>query len=313
VELIEIYGNNWEKIAEKLNKPIETIKERYNNKLNPKLKRSKFTSEEDQKVIELHQRFGNNWSEIAKYLPDRNALMIKNRFYSVLRKKILNNKEYSNILNDESFIKNMKDIKKITKDDNNSTITSKNSSSNQLENTAFFNDLQNSFDFQKRVEIGEEDQLKIEEICNYRYENEFADLDMYFGMQTQKEIYPNIHIEDKKEFTDFPQNLKDDIIMLPDSFELRKDDSTKEFLDQIVLNETKSSQGKDNVSINSPNEEYIKLDLKYKYLLQDLVNLKNNTFIDYKDSIKCQEYLLKESMIISDLITVIHEKINHVD
>ncbi len=125
VELIEIYGNDWEKIAERLKKPIETIQERYNNKLNPKLKRSKFTAEEDEKVKELHHKFGNNWSEIAKYLPDRNALMIKNRFYSVLRKKILSNKDIS-ILYDESLNKNLSEIKNNSKDDNKSTVTTKN-------------------------------------------------------------------------------------------------------------------------------------------------------------------------------------------
>jgi hypothetical protein len=314
VELIEIYGNDWEKIAERLKKPIETIQERYNNKLNPKLKRSKFTVEEDEKVIELHHKFGNNWTEIAKYLPDRNALMIKNRFYSVLRKKILNNKVNSkDILNDESLNKNLSDIKNYTKDDNKSTVTTKNLSSNNPENTVYLNDLQNSFNCLKRVEEGEEDQLKIEEICNYRYEKDFVDLDMYFGMHTEKEIYPHLHFEDKKEFSDFPQNLKDNILGLPDSSELRKDESTKDLLDQMLFNETKSSQEKDADSSPRNEEVSIQFDLKYKHLLQDLVNLKNNTVIDYKDSKKCREYLLQESKIISDLITVIHDKINYVD
>lgn len=310
VELIEIYGNDWEKIAQRLNKPIETIQERYNNKLNPKLKRSKFTSEEDEKVIKLHEKFGNNWSEIAKYLPDRNALMIKNRFYSVLRKKILNTKENSkDAFLEESLNKNLSDIKNNSKEDNKSTITTKNFSSNNQENTVYFNDLQNSFNCHKPLEEGEEDQLKIEEICNYRYEKEFADLDMYFGMQIDKE-----NLDYKKEFSEnFPQNNKDNNMCFPDSIELKKEDSSKDFLDQMLFNESKSSLEKVDVTIPNNTECTINYETKYKHLLQDLINLKNNTIIDYKDSIKCREYLLQESKIISDLITVINEKINSVE
>ena len=39
------------------------------------------------KIITLYLKYGNKWKEIACYFPDRNANMIKNRFYSFLKKK----------------------------------------------------------------------------------------------------------------------------------------------------------------------------------------------------------------------------------
>ncbi len=88
IELVEIYGLNWVAIAN--NFPgfkAEALEERYYNKLDPKLKRTKFTEEEDEKIINLYLKFGNNWKEISNYFEDRNANMIKNRFYSFLKKK----------------------------------------------------------------------------------------------------------------------------------------------------------------------------------------------------------------------------------
>ena len=101
IELVEIYGLNWVAIAN--NFPgfkAEALEERYYNKLDPKLKRTKFTEEEDEKIINLYLKFGNNWKEISNYFEDRNANMIKNRFYSFLKKK----KNIQNYANSSSYL-----------------------------------------------------------------------------------------------------------------------------------------------------------------------------------------------------------------
>ena len=88
IELVEKFGINWEIISKNFpDFSPEILEERYYNKLDPKLKRTKFTEEEDEKIVALYSKFGNNWKEIAFYFPDRNANMIKNRFYSFLKKK----------------------------------------------------------------------------------------------------------------------------------------------------------------------------------------------------------------------------------
>ena len=92
IELIEIYGQNWTEISQKMEaRTFEEIKDRYEKKLDPKLKRCKFNKEEDEMIISFFEQFGNKWDEIAKYFVDRSANMIKNRFYSHLRKRISKN------------------------------------------------------------------------------------------------------------------------------------------------------------------------------------------------------------------------------
>jgi hypothetical protein len=90
LDLFETIGSNWSEISKSMagRSPFE-IQERFEEKLNPNLKRSKFEREEDDKILLLHERYGNQWNEISKSFKDRNAAMIKNRYYSFLKKKIL--------------------------------------------------------------------------------------------------------------------------------------------------------------------------------------------------------------------------------
>lgn len=39
--------------------------------LDPNLKKAPFTKEEDEKILELVEKFGNKWTEIASYFPNR--------------------------------------------------------------------------------------------------------------------------------------------------------------------------------------------------------------------------------------------------
>ena len=71
-----------------MQKPKSVIKSRYEKRLNPRLKFTKFTPEEDALIINLYKIYGSTWNNISKYLPNRSSIMIKNRFYSNLKKKI---------------------------------------------------------------------------------------------------------------------------------------------------------------------------------------------------------------------------------
>ena len=67
------------------------IRDRFLNSLDSKFERGKFTEEEDQTIIKYYKIYGNSWTKIAKKLNKRTGDMVKNRFYSSLKKTIFNN------------------------------------------------------------------------------------------------------------------------------------------------------------------------------------------------------------------------------
>jgi len=94
LSLYEKYGKNWAAISREM--PYRTgkqIRDRFLNNLDLRLKKRKFSEEEDKVILKYHIIYGNKWSEIAKKMEARTGDMVKNRFYSFLKKKLPNNKK----------------------------------------------------------------------------------------------------------------------------------------------------------------------------------------------------------------------------
>jgi Myb-like DNA-binding domain len=94
----------WSAIAKELNAMIHDCnpvrqgrhcRERWYNHVDPNLKKSKWTEEEDRFILEQQLLLGNRWSEISKKMQGRTENSVKNRFKSLKRRNIgIEGKDY---------------------------------------------------------------------------------------------------------------------------------------------------------------------------------------------------------------------------
>jgi len=90
LRLIDIYGKNWKEISKNLKyRSGKQVRDRYLNNLDPCLNKEKFSEEEDKLLLSLHNIYGNSWKSISSHFKGRTGEIIKNRFHSHIKKKIL--------------------------------------------------------------------------------------------------------------------------------------------------------------------------------------------------------------------------------
>ncbi|MCD7473096.1 hypothetical protein HAX54_014686 [Datura stramonium] len=118
---VNLFGDRrWDFLAKisGLRRTGKSCRLRWVNYLHPDLKRGKMTPQEECLILELHSKWGNRWSRIAREVPGRTDNEIKNYWRTHMRKKAqVERKKKASIIspsssfsNSSSFYSNSPDV-----------------------------------------------------------------------------------------------------------------------------------------------------------------------------------------------------------
>ena len=263
--LYEKYGKNWAAISKEMpHRTGKQIRDRFLNSLDTKFERGKFTEEEDQIIIKYYKIYGNSWAKIAKKLKTRTGDMVKNRFYSSLKKTILKNKNFlrrkrvyfSPNVSKNKEIEEKKEESQINNypsSEKNDFVVVENEAKEEKEEEK---EVSNSLDNLKNQE--EENVDKIQEKDEFNLNDNINNLNVYtndFENKNQNHIIiKNDSLEDSLDYTDHLNKMFED--------NYKNDNGVKDNINNYPLFNLDDTNKKNEIN-NEPdfNDNYNNLDL----------------------------------------------------
>ena len=163
INLVEKYGaEKWSFISSHFPERIgKQCRERWFNHLCPTVNKTAWSKEEEWILFILHNKIGNKWSQLCKYLPGRTDNTIKNHWNSTMKKRIEQLQiEYDNMIKD----KNEEEISKIQDD-----ILDKCKIVVELENKKFYNEKMKNYEKFKNITVDNKQSIyKLKKILLFR-------------------------------------------------------------------------------------------------------------------------------------------------
>lgn len=197
LKLGQQYKCDWKKVSRRFNHKKLTphfLKTRYKElTCAPIQRRIKFNHKEDLMIAKYFDKYGSNWTQMATHFQDRTAIMLKNRYYSYIRKRELL----------EPLLNEVKDIEKGEVEvDHMSSLESQETDESLMKREPRVNSGSAS-------EIENSSKTMIEPIFHDE-SNEKASSDIYYGGQLNQSSFPYNYSVGKKPEEPFANHQNSD-------------------------------------------------------------------------------------------------------